>query len=126
MVAVIGKVGSRKLLLLSAILGEMEPIQGSKVYIPHPENQKDNDRLVSYCAQSPWVVNDTLRGNILFGREFNQERDDKIMGACALLDDIAILPAGDMTELGERGINLSVAKRLVSLWQALYTPRKLV
>jgi len=122
LVAVVGAVGSGKSSLLSAILGEMEPLDGSKVYIPRDEASKNNAGFMSYCAQTPWVVNDTLRGNILFGREYNEERYNEVVEKCALLDDLAVLPAGDMTEIGERGINLSGGQKArVSLARALYS-----
>ena len=122
LVAVVGTVGSGKSSFLSAILGEMESIGGSSVYIPRDENQKGKDGFVSYCTQSPWVVNDTLRGNVLFGREYNEDRYNKIVKACALVDDLAVLPAGDMTEIGERGINLSGGQKArVSLARAMYS-----
>ena len=101
LVAVVGSVGSGKSSLLSAILGEMESIADSKVYVPREEKYKDKVGYVSYCTQSPWVINDTLKGNILFGREFDEERYQKILSSCALLDDIAVLPAGDATEIGK-------------------------
>lgn len=120
LVAVVGSVGSGKSSFLSAILGEMEPLQGSKVYVPRPADAGLG--FVSYCTQTPWVVNDTLRGNILFGREYDEERYDQVVEACALLDDLAVLPAGDMTEIGERGINLSGGQKArVSLARALYS-----
>ncbi|KAG7348975.1 multidrug ABC transporter permease/ATPase [Nitzschia inconspicua] len=123
LVAVVGSVGSGKSSLLSAILGEMESIHDSKVYVPrNSEEEKEMHGFASYCTQSPWVVNDTLRGNILFGREYNEERYNKILYCCALLDDIAVLPAGDMTEIGERGINLSGGQKArVGLARAMYS-----
>ena len=111
LVAVVGTVGCGKSSFLSAILGEMEPMNGSRIYVPSGE-EKDSSVKLSYCCQSPWVVNDTLRGNILFGREFDQDRYDAVVEACALLDDLAILPAGDKTEIGERGINLSGGQKV--------------
>jgi ATP-binding cassette subfamily C (CFTR/MRP) protein 1 len=100
-VAVVGAVGTGKSSFLSAILGEMEPINDSKVYVTQPEGAGPG--YISYCAQTPWVVNDTLRGNVLFGREYDPERYQAVVEACALADDLAILPAGDETEIGERG-----------------------
>ena len=120
LVAVVGPVGSGKSSLLSAMLGEMEPIHGSKVYMKL--GGADRAGFVAYAAQTPWVVNDTLRGNVLFGREFDQARYDRVVEACALVDDLAALPAGDLTEIGERGINLSGGQKArVSLARALYS-----
>lgn len=120
LVAVVGIVGSGKSSLLSAILGELEPIGDSKVYIPRDKDASSG--CISYCSQSPWVVNDTLRGNVLFGRTFDDERYNKVVEASALRDDFSALPAGDMTEIGERGINLSGGQKArVSLARALYS-----
>jgi ATP-binding cassette subfamily C (CFTR/MRP) protein 1 len=122
LVAVVGAVGSGKSSLLSAILGEMEIIKDSKVYMPRSKTTEDSAGFVAYCTQSPWVVNDTLRGNVLFGREYNEARYLRVIEACALIDDLAILPAGDMTEIGERGINLSGGQKArVSLARAMYS-----
>ncbi|KAG0353636.1 hypothetical protein BGZ54_002156, partial [Gamsiella multidivaricata] len=109
--AVVGRVGQGKTSLLNAIIGDMYKRQGTvRVY----------GRL-AYVAQTAWIVNATLRENITFGNEFNQERYDHIVMACGLLPDIEMLPAGDMTEIGERGINLSGGqKQRVSLARAAY------
>jgi len=122
LVAVVGSVGSGKSSFLSAVLGEMESIDGGKVYMPPKDGEEHNENLVSYCSQSPWVVNDTLRGNILFGRPYVKERYDEVVEACALLDDLAVLPAGDKTEIGERGINLSGGQKArIALARAMYS-----
>ncbi|KAL3759959.1 hypothetical protein ACHAWU_000582 [Discostella pseudostelligera] len=122
LVAVVGPVGCGKSSFLSAILGEMEAIGGSKVYMPPRSGEAAQDNVISYCSQSPWVINDTLRGNILFGRLYDEARYELVVQACALLDDIAVLPAGDMTEIGERGINLSGGQKArVALARAMYS-----
>ena len=124
LVGIVGTVGSGKSSFLSAVLGEMEAVDGAKVYIPRQESAEEqkNSNFSSFCAQTPWVVNDTLRGNILFGRRYNRERYEKVIEACALLDDLAVLPAGDRTEIGEKGINLSGGQKArVSLARAMYS-----
>jgi ABC-type transport system involved in cytochrome bd biosynthesis fused ATPase/permease subunit len=67
-----------------------------------------NDKLkstpIGLVPQEPWIQNKTLRDNILFGKQFNQQRYDQVLHACALLPDLAMLPAGDMTEIGEKVI----------------------
>ncbi|XP_070558765.1 ATP-binding cassette sub-family C member 9-like [Ptychodera flava] len=114
LVMVIGLVGSGKSSLLSAILGEMTTTSGMVQF-----NRKKNS--VSYVPQKPWIQNATLRDNILFGEMFNHERYSAVIAACALQPDIDILPAGDMTEIGERGINLSGGqKQRISMARAMY------
>jgi len=56
---------------------------------------------IAYVSQQAWIQNLTLRDNILFGRPFDEERYNKVIEACALQPDLDILPAGDMTEIGE-------------------------
>ncbi|XP_041372528.1 multidrug resistance-associated protein 1-like [Gigantopelta aegis] len=110
--AVVGQVGSGKSSLISAILGEMENIEG-KVVIKSS---------VAYVAQQAWIQNATVRDNILFGMHYNAEKYDRIIEACALKPDLDILPAGDLTEIGEKGINLSGGqKQRVSLARAIYS-----
>ncbi|KAG0012632.1 hypothetical protein BGZ80_011618 [Entomortierella chlamydospora] len=109
--AVVGRVGQGKTSLLSAIIGDMYKRQGSvKVY-----------GRMAYVPQQAWIVNATLRDNITFGNEFDQARYDHVIMASGLLPDIAMLPGGDMTEIGERGINLSGGQRQrVSLARSAY------
>lgn len=109
--AVVGRVGQGKTSLLSAVIGDMYKRKGS-VRIRGQ---------VTYAAQQPWIVNATLRDNIVFGLEFDAKKYDRIVYVCGLLPDIDMLPAGDQTEIGERGINLSGGqKQRVSLARAAY------
>lgn len=62
---------------------------------------------VGYCSQVPWIMAATLRDNILFQAPLESDRYNDVINACALSQDLSELPAGDLTELGERGVNLS-------------------
>ena len=65
------------------------------------------DGSIAYVPQAPWVQNATLRYNITFGKTFKNSVYSKVVEACALTQDLDILTGGDMTEIGEKGINLS-------------------
>lgn len=76
---------------------------------------------IAYVSQQAWIQNCTLQDNILFGKPMNQTLYDRVVQACALKQDLDMLPAGDQTEIGEKGINLSGGqKQRVSLARAVY------
>ncbi|KAF9402383.1 Canalicular multispecific organic anion transporter 2, partial [Entomortierella beljakovae] len=109
--AIVGRVGQGKTSLLSALIGEMYRRQGTV---------RIRGRI-AYAAQQAWIINASLKDNITFGLEFDKEKYDAIVSASGLLPDIEMLPAGDLTEIGERGINLSGGqKQRVSLARAAY------
>lgn len=109
--AVVGPVGCGKSSLISSMLGQMEKMQG-RVTITG---------TVAFVPQTPWIQNATLRDNILFNLPCEPDRYQKVLDACALTRDLSILPAGDMTEIGEKGINLSGGQKArVSLARAVY------
>ncbi|KAJ2716063.1 hypothetical protein H4R19_000855 [Coemansia spiralis] len=111
LVAVIGRVGAGKSSLVSAILGDMIKCAGTV----------DVCGSIAYVPQQPWIMNATLRDNILFGHRIDQAFYDRVIDACALRPDLDMLPAGDMTEIGEKGINLSGGQKArVSLARAIY------
>ena len=113
LVAIVGKVGCGKSSLLSATLGEMHKLNYGTINI---------NGSTAYIPQQAWIQNATIRENILFGREYNEKFYNKIVAACSLLPDFYIMPAGDKTEIGEKGINLSgVQKQRISLARALYS-----
>ncbi|XP_030514474.2 ABC transporter C family member 3-like [Rhodamnia argentea] len=110
-VAVCGIVGSGKSSLLSCILGELAKISGTI-------------RLCgtkAYVAQSPWIQSGKIEENILFGKKMDRERYERIIEACCLKKDLEILPFGDQTIIGERGINMSGGqKQRVQIARAIY------
>nr|XP_036847848.1 multidrug resistance-associated protein 1 isoform X4 [Manis javanica] len=111
LVAVVGQVGCGKSSLLSALLAEMDKVEGHVAI----------KGSVAYVPQQAWIQNDSLRENILFGRQLQEQHYKTIIEACALLPDLEILPSGDRTEIGEKGMNLSGGqKQRVSLARAVY------
>ncbi|KAJ7324685.1 hypothetical protein JRQ81_017705 [Phrynocephalus forsythii] len=116
LVGICGSVGSGKTSLISAILGQMTLLEGSIAV----------DGAFAYVAQQAWILNATLRDNILFGKEFEEERYNTVLNDCCLRPDLAILPNGDLTEIGERGANLSGGQRQrISLARALYSDKNI-
>ncbi|KAF9120571.1 hypothetical protein BGW39_011263 [Mortierella sp. 14UC] len=111
LVAIVGAVGSGKSSLLNALVGEMKKISGSMSY----------GGTIGYCPQSAWIQNATVKDNILFGLPLDEARYARVIKDCALERDIQILPDGDQTEIGERGINLSGGqKQRVNIARAVY------
>lgn len=111
LVAVVGGVGSGKSSLLSSLLGELNLVSGSVQL----------SGLIAYCDQRPWILNATVKDNILFGMEYDEERFDAALFAASLEEDMRSLEAGVLTEIGERGINLSGGQKArISLARAVY------
>ena len=112
LVAVVGTVGCGKSSLISSFLGELEKIDGRVIV---------NGR-VAYVAQQAWIMNETLKNNILFNQPYDEPKYKSCIEACALDPDLKMLPGGDETEIGEKGINLSGGqKQRVSLARACYS-----
>ncbi|XP_060620764.2 ATP-binding cassette sub-family C member 3 isoform X1 [Anolis sagrei] len=112
LVAVVGHVGCGKSSLVSALLGEMEKLHGEVAV----------KGSVAYVPQLAWIQNATLKDNILFGQPHNEQKYQMVLEACALKQDLEMLPGGDQTEIGEKGINLSGGQRQrVSLARAVFS-----
>uniref|UniRef100_A0A8D3BPW0 Multidrug resistance-associated protein 4 n=1 Tax=Scophthalmus maximus TaxID=52904 RepID=A0A8D3BPW0_SCOMX len=111
LLAVIGPVGAGKSSLLSAILGELS--QESGVVKVKGE--------LTYTSQQPWILPGTIRSNILFGKELNPKKYERVLRACALKRDMDLLPGGDLAMVGDRGTNLSGGQKArVSLARSVY------
>ncbi|KAJ5078871.1 multidrug-resistance like protein 1 isoform i [Anaeramoeba ignava] len=109
---IIGPVGSGKSSLLAAILGEMVQLQGKTTI----------KGSIAYVSQEAWIQNGTVKENILFGNVFDKKRYNQVIESCALIPDLAVLPAGDSTEIGEKGVNISGGqKQRISLARAIYS-----
>ncbi|CAG2112971.1 unnamed protein product, partial [Medioppia subpectinata] len=111
LLAVIGPVGSGKSSFLMLLLGELELMSGS-IHI---------NGTVSYSAQESWSFNNSVRNNILFGREYDERRYREVVRVCALERDLKILPFGDRTLMGENGVSVSGGQKArITLARSLY------
>ncbi|XP_060179357.1 ABC transporter C family member 2-like [Lycium barbarum] len=113
LVAIVGGTGEGKTSLISAMLGEVPSISDSMVVIRG---------TVAYVPQVSWIFNATVRENILFGSVIDAVRYDRAIDVTALRHDVELLPGGDFTEIGERGVNISGGqKQRVSMARAVYS-----
>ena len=125
-VAFIGKTGEGKSTLADIILGLLEPQKGH-VYVDN-NDIKDNEfgwhRLIGYIPQSIYLIDDTIRNNILFGipdDEVKEEQIWNVLSSAQLIEFVNELPDGIDTVVGERGIRLSGGQRQrIGIARALY------
>ncbi|KUI70372.1 ATP-dependent bile acid permease [Cytospora mali] len=135
-----GPSGSGKSSLLLALLGEMQLDEGN-IFLPyqnstlrglsdghsHSESPIRLHATTAYCPHEPWIMNQSIRANILLGLPFNATRYEEVLRAVALVQDITMLSKGDQTLAGENGSRLSGGqKQRVSLARALYSSSKYV
>ena len=111
LVAIIGGVGSGKSSLLAALAGDMRRTEGDVIM----------GASRAFCPQYAWIQNATVKENILFGKEYDRQWYDMVIDACALRPDLEMLPNGDLTEIGERGITVSGGqKQRLNIARAIY------
>ena len=111
LVAVIGGVGSGKSSLLAALAGDMRRTSGSVTM----------GATRAFCPQYAWIQNTTVKENILFGKDYDKNWYEAVVDACALRPDLEMLPCGDLTEIGERGITVSGGqKQRLNIARAIY------
>jgi len=113
-ICIIGEVGSGKSSLIQAILNNMmiEKNNDTKIIV---------NGTISYVGQEAWIQNNTVQNNILFYHPYNAEKYQKILDLCELKQDLNSLTGGDLTEIGEKGVNLSGGQKArISLARAMY------
>uniref|UniRef100_A0A672ZD64 ATP-binding cassette, sub-family C (CFTR/MRP), member 10 n=1 Tax=Sphaeramia orbicularis TaxID=375764 RepID=A0A672ZD64_9TELE len=114
LVVVVGKVGCGKSSLLAALTGELNR-QGGLVFVA------DREAGFGLASQEPWIQHASVRDNILFGKDYDPTFYQAVIEACALLDDLNVLPNGDKTEVGENGVTLSGGQKArLALARAVY------
>ena len=115
LIGIVGHTGSGKTCLLNAILNNLDILNSSnssKIFI---------NGSISYVPQTPWIINDTIKGNILFNKEYDEERYNHIIKMCQLEKDIISLTGGDFAEIGNKGVYLSGGQKIrISIARAVY------
>ena len=113
-ICIIGEVGSGKSSLIQAILNNMIIKQNNNTKIIINGN-------ISYVGQEAWIQNNTIQNNILFYRPYDPTKYQTILDLCELKQDLESFPGGDLTEIGEKGVNLSGGQKArISLARAMY------
>ncbi|KAA6386658.1 MAG: putative ABC transporter, partial [Streblomastix strix] len=137
---VIGSVGSGKSSLGSVLIGDIELMNNeeqveqnikqnneqkySKLQSEQTKGEVRIDGSIAYCPQTAWINNNTVRGNITFGSKFSKKKYNDVVRVCALEPDFQALAAGDMTAIGEKGVNLSGGQKArIQLARAVYSDR---
>mmetsp|Transcript_41879 Transcript_41879/g.73524 ORF Transcript_41879/g.73524 Transcript_41879/m.73524 type:complete len:1555 (-) Transcript_41879:84-4748(-) len=114
LLAILGDAGSGKTTLLHAMLGELCR-RGVDSQVLRPQR-------IAYCAQTPWIFDGTLKDNVVFAAEYEDERYNAVLSSACLLPDLEVLPGRDQAFLGTRGVQLSAGQKMrISLARAAYS-----
>ncbi|EJK47265.1 hypothetical protein THAOC_34035 [Thalassiosira oceanica] len=113
---IVGPVGAGKSTIVRGLIGELPPD------LSEPNSRFHVGGSVSFASQVPFVLNATVRDNILFGDPLDAERYARVLDATCLASDVASFKHGDRTEIGERGVTLSGGQKArLSLARAAYS-----
>ena len=114
LLVVVGAVGSGKTTLLLSLMGELSKIEGDYECLGK----------FAYAEQEPWIISATLRDNITMNKPYDEEFYQAVVSACCLEDDFGQMTHGDLTMIGDRGVNLSGGQKArVALARAVYADR---
>ena len=117
LVAILGETGSGKSCLANAILNYLD-------FVPNINDKKTYNIIngtISYASQNPWILNGTVRDNIIFYNALDIERYKKVLEICQLISDLTHLPGGELTEISSNGQNISGGQKArISLARCIY------
>ena len=115
LIGIVGEFGSGKSCLFNAILNNLD--------ILNDKNKKIIlNGSVAYVPQKPWILNDTVRNNIIFNKPYNEEKYNQIVKICQLEPDFELLKEGDFTIISDKGDNLSGGQKTrITIARAAYT-----
>ncbi|WFD42701.1 hypothetical protein MPSI1_001349 [Malassezia psittaci] len=126
---IVGPVGSGKSSMLLALLGELQCVSG-KLLMPRSFMEGGCQGIfgsIAFCPQNAWILNDTVRNNILFGHDYHETRYRQVLHACSLDTDLDSLEYHDATEVGEKGTSLSGGQKArIALARAFYSEAKVI
>lgn len=128
--ALTGPSGCGKSTLLKLLLGWLPDYSGTirfdstdaRDYTPHQLQQG-----MSYIEQDVFLFNTTIRDNITLGGSFTEEQMDRAIRGSALDGDLARMPLGLDTPVGEDGSSLSGGqKQRIAIARALIHDRSIL
>lgn len=120
LVAIIGKSGAGKTSFILSLLSELSFHENENfVFSVNPS--------ISLVLQKPWIRNDTMRENILFGLDFDEDRYQRVLRLSCLDEDLHHFAQGDQTIIGDKGVNVSGGQRArIAIARALYQDKNLI
>ncbi|KAL1888446.1 hypothetical protein Sste5346_009563 [Sporothrix stenoceras] len=119
LVAIVGPVAAGKSSVFRALLGDMHLARAEACAVNLDASASSSP--LAYAPQTAWLLSETVRENIVFGRPFDAAWYDEVLNRCCLHADLEILADGDMTVVGEKGVSLSGGqKQRISLARAVY------
>ena len=116
LIGIYGSTGSGKTCLLNAILNNLDIINDTK------KSKITVNGVISYTPQIPWIISDTVKGNIILNKTYEEDIYQHVINICELEKDLLSLQGGDFTEIGDKGVNLSSGQKIrISIARAVYS-----